>query len=612
MSWRPTIILLAAASVLFAFIWLVERPIREEKLRQADHTILQGFNPKSVNTIEVTLRSGLDLLAERVEARPDSWKLIRPVAYPAQTGPIMALLDSLARLAWQYRIPAGDLKNMPDAQDKYGFARPAVEISLNGDGLSEKILIGEVSAYGDEIFLQVVGDPNIYRVSTDFLSAIPANSSPWRSRSLLDLAHVPFDSIMVRSPGRGIEFDLTRDVTNHIWYMSKPVSARGNTSRINQLVSVLEGLQVQGFVTDDPKADLETFGLQASPQTPDLDLTFAMGTNMVADLQVGAALTNLPDLAFARRADPSNVVVIARDPLRAWQGAYTNFLDYHFISTPPEQIGVIDVQGDGHFTVEKESDGRWMVHASTTFPADTMLMQEWLASFTNIQTQIEATVATDFEKYGLVHPSLEYTLQANAATNSAIARIDFGVRTNGKVFERRPDELSLNYINAWDYDRLPRADWQLRDRRIWSFDSTNVTSLTIHQQGATRKYVRIPGGDWTFAPGYHGPPMPNWSAIEEGVHRLGNLRAVFWTGVGDAQMRGLGFPGADFSLTIEMKTDGKTETREIAFGGRSQYSYPYASVLLNGQRVIFEFPVDLYENFIDPFMTIPAALRYHP
>jgi hypothetical protein len=63
---------------------------------------------------------------------------------------------------------------------------------------------------------------------------------------------------------------------------------------------------------------------------------------------------------------------------------------------------------------------------------------------------------------------------------------------------------------------------------------------------------------------------------------------------------------------LEVKRGDKTEICSIEFGGRSPYSYPYASVVRNGQRLIFEFPVDLYENFVEHDMTIPAAMRRQP
>jgi hypothetical protein len=614
MNWKSTGILLAAAAVLFAFIWLVDRPLRQERLRQASRVILPGFDPASVNSVEIQPRGANEIHAGRMDPANDLWQMTRPISYPAQGAPIMALLDALAGLEWQERLSAGELKDQPDAQEKFGFTQPQCEVSLQGSGAPRQILIGQSSALGDQVFLEVVGNPDIYLVSAAWLQFIPSDKDQWRDLSLLNPVRLSYQSIEVRSPGRG--FALERDATNHLWFMKKPVTARADSARINELLQRLQGLRVRQFVSDDPRADLELYGLQTSPQTPDLDLLFWGGSNLTAELQVGASPTNQPGLAFARRQNPGNVVVVDREALRPWQGAYTNFLDYHFISLSPDSIGAIAVQGEGRFAVQKQTNGQWLVRAGTTFPADAGLMRDWLASFTNIQTQIEKTVATDFADYGLTPPLLQYTLQADGGaagpSNTVIARIEFGASKSGKIFERRLDESFVNLISPDDFNRLPRAAWQLRDRRIWTFDSSNVLSLTVHQLGGTRKYLRDPEGQWTFAPGYHGPPWVNWPSLEEGVHRLGELSAVWWSGVGDAHGREFGFARTDFGLSLEVKRGGKTETCSIEFGGRSPYSHPYASVVRNGQRLIFEFPADLYDNFVEHDMTIPAALRYHP
>ncbi|MGP8200106.1 MAG: DUF4340 domain-containing protein [Limisphaerales bacterium] len=615
MNWKSTWILLAATAVLFAFIWLVDRPIRQARLREASRVILRGVDPASVNSIEIKPRGLDEIHVVRQGRSNDLWQLTQPISYPAQAAPIKGLLDVLAGLQWQECISARELQDQSDAQEKYGFTKPLCEVSLQDSAASHKILIGQTSALGDQIFLEIVGNPDVYLVGTAWLAHIPTDKDQWRDLSLFDPARLSCQTIQVRSPGRA--FDLECDPATRLWLMKKPVAARADSARINELLQRLQGLRVRQFVSDDPKADLEQYGLQASPQSPDLDLSFWAGSNLTAQLQVGTSPTNQPGLAFARRSDPGNVVVIDREALRPWQGAYTNFLDYHFISLSPDAIGSIIVQDDeGQFAVQKQSDGRWQVRAGTTFPADAGLIRDWLASFTNIQTQIEKTVATDVAEYGLTTPLLQYTLQAAdgvaGPSNTIIARIEFGAGKNGRIFERRPDESFVNLINPEDFYRLPRAAWELRDRHIWTFETSNVVSLTVHQLGGTRKYLRDPEGEWTFAPGYHGPPGVNWPGLEEGVHRLGGLSAVYWSGVGEAQGRDFGFTKMEFSLSLEVKRGGKIETCSIEFGGRSPYSYPYASVTRDGQRLIFEFPVDLYDNFVEPYMTIPAALRYHP
>src|SRR5271157_608017 len=278
MNWKPTWILLAAAAVLFAFIWLVERPIRQERLRQASRIILPGFDPASVNSVEIKPRGANEIHAGRMDRTNDLWQMTQPISYPAQGAPIMALLDALAGLEWQERIAAGELKDQPDAQQKFGFTQPQFEVSLQGSGAPRQILIGQSSALGDQVFLEVVGNPDIYLVSAAWLPLIPLDKDQWRDLSLLNPARLPYQSIQVRSPGRG--FEVERDPTNHLWLMKKPVTARADTARINELLQRLQGLRVRQFVSDDPRADLELYGLQTSPQTPDLDLSFWRGSNL--------------------------------------------------------------------------------------------------------------------------------------------------------------------------------------------------------------------------------------------------------------------------------------------------------------------------------------------
>jgi hypothetical protein len=298
--------------------------------------------------------------------------------------------------------------------------------------------------------------------------------------------------------------------------------------------------------------------------------------------------------------------------LRAWEGAYTNFLDQHLLSVPPAWVDSIEVRSDSNFTVQKQTNGQWQVQAGAVFPADALLMDFWLGGLTNIPTEIEKTVVADSSAYGLTPPALRYTLKfAHEARGLAPVQIDFGASTNGRVFEHRADELFVNTISAGDFGRLPRAPWQLRDRSIWSFESSNVVSVTVRQQGATRKYLRDPEGEWTFAPGYQSPPFINSPSMEEGVHRIGQLRAIYWDGVGNEHLERFGLAQMDHRVEFAVRRGDRIETNSLEFGFRSPYQHPYASILRDGQRQIFEFPVDLYEIFVVPDFSLPAASPLH-
>ncbi len=608
MNWKPTWVLLTAAAVVFAFIVLVEHPIRQERLRQASRSVLPGLDPAAVTNVEIQPWAQPAIHAQRAGR---VWRLTQPISYPARSEQVEALIDRLAKLEWKGRISDQELRDRPDAQEQFGFTQPRFSILLQGAGVDHRLEVGALSPVGDEVFLNVVGSTAICLAGAELLQLIPQDKNVWRDPSLLNLATIPFDELTARSPSK--ELDLRRDPTNHLWFMNHPWRARADSGLVNGLLGQLRSLPVSRFVSDDPQADLEGFGLQSSPQTPDLTLVFSNGAKLAAALQIGASPTNEPGLAYARRDDPSNIVLVAREPFRAWQADYTNFLDQHFISLSPGWIESIETHGRDDFAVRKGTNGQWEVHARQDFPADATLMEDWLAALTNVPTAIEKTVVADFSEYGLVHPALRYSIRFGAeAGSNAAAQLEFGTNNNGQVFERRTDEDFVNTIGRDEFDRLPQVSWQMRDRRVWSFESSNVVSVTIHQLGGTRKFLRDPNGDWTFAPGYHGPPFIDSPSLEEGVHRIGNLTAIYWDGVGDDSLERFGFAKADHNLEFEVKRPNGVETLRIEFGGRSPYTHPYASVVRDGQRLIFEFPADLFENFVEHDLTIPAALRYHP
>ena len=610
MNWKPTWVLLAAAAVALAFIMLVELPSRRQRELQAGRLILPGLQPSLVTNVEIHPWGQPIIQAVRQGPSSPFWRLARPVSYPAQNQRIAALLDVLANLEWVDCVTEKELKDRPNAQEEFGFTQPRFTLLLQGSGPDRRLEIGDLGAFNDRVSLQVVGNNAIFQAGAGILQWLPPDKNTWRDLSLLSLTNLSFQTLRVRAAGK--EFDLDRDATNHLWFMRKPLLARADTQKINDLLGQLQTTLVAAFVTDDSQADLDPYGVLSSDTTPGLALSFLNGANMVAGLQVGRGPANHSGLVFARRDDPGNIVLVPGEPLKPWQAPYTNFLDRHFISLSPSLVESITVRGDDDFVARKQTNGQWLVAGGKSFPADAILMDYWLAGLTNVPAEIAKAVVTDFSDYGLGHPSLQYILrfgpEAGAQTET---RIDFGTNQAGKVFERRLDEDFVNTVNRDDFDRLPRVSWQLRDRQVWSFESSNVVSVTIHQLGGTLKYLRDPEGNWTYAPGFNSQVPINSPATEECVLRIGRLRAIYWDGVGDEHLERFGFAKTGHEIEFEVKHGATNETFRIQFGARSPFLHPYASVVRDGQRLIFEFPADVYENLVEPNLTLFTARYPH-
>jgi hypothetical protein len=610
MNRKPTWVLLTAAAVALAFIMLVEQPLRRQRQLQASRVILPGLNPALVTNIQIHPWNHALIQAVRPSAASPSWSLLQPVAYPAENQDISSLLKLLAKLEWVDRVSEQELTDRPSAQEEFGFTKPRFTLLLQGSGSDRHLEIGALGAFNDRVFVQVVGDNAIYQADANILQWIPTDKNDWRDLSLLSLTNFSFQTMRVRDAGK--EFDLVRDATNHLWFMRKP-TARADTPKINDLLSRLQTLLVSDFVNDSPRPELEPYGLQSSDTTPALVLSFLDGTNKVAGLQVGGSPSNHPDLVFARRDNPGNIVKIAQDSLKPWQAPYTNFLDQHFISLSPSLVESIQVRGQDDFVVRKQTNGQWLVEAGQSFPADARLMDIWLSSLTNVPTEIVKTVVTDFAPYGLSNAALQYIVRFRPEAGAqAEAHIDFGTNAAGSVFERREDEDFVNSVSGDEFSALPRVSWQLRDRQIWSFASSNVVRVTVHQLGGTNIFLRDPDGNWTCAPGFNNQVGVNSAALEECVFRIGQVRAIYWDAVGDKNLDRFGFDQAKYEVEFEVNHGGVNEIFRLQFGSRSPLLHPYASVVRDGQRLIFEFPADLYENLVEPNLTLYTARHRFP
>ena len=201
-------------------------------------------------------------------------------------------------------------------------------------------------------------------------------------------------------------------------------------------------------------------------------------------------------------------------------------------------------------------------------------------------------------------PSLDLQLVTAGVTNPVIVQLDFGAVRDDKIYVRRSDENSVYAVKANDYQRLPSAGWQLRDRHIWSFTTNEVSRVTIRQNGKVRQVIRDGANQWSLAPGSQG--IINDFAIEETIYRLGELTAAVWVNRGDQNREHYGFSTNSHQLAIELKRGDQPQTLNLEFGGFAPSQFPYAAVTLDGQRWTFEFPWLLYQQILHS-LTIPSA-----
>jgi hypothetical protein len=599
MNPRNTWFWLLAAAGLFAVIFCLERFL--PKPPTGPQKVLPGLNAAAVASLQIQPAGQRTIRAERTNG---GWQLTEPIVYPAPSTNIESLLSALEQLTTAAYITPAELKHHPQANQEYGFDPPQASLVLDQRDSQSRIWVGHLTMPGDQLYVQVVGNEGIHVVDAGLLKLIPRTDKDWRETALVDWPHLEFDHLSATNGGKILE--LQRNPTNQLWrIIHHPLDARADNARVEQSLANLHKLRAREFVSDEPKPDLEAFGLL----TPDLTLTFFQGTNSVLMLQFGKNQGTNANLIYAKRADRNTIVVVDRNLLESWRASqdFRDFFDHHLLSltVPLDSIKVI---AQDEFTLQRQTNDTWRILPPQDLPADARVVGDVIAELTNRPVKIVRDVVPeqDLPTYGLATPARQYILTAvradpgDGSTNPPLAKISFGIVDGTNVFARQSGEPFV-YADTNDLDRLPWASYQMRERRIWNFTEDQVARLTIHQDGKTRGIVHTGTNTWSFAPGSQGI-LPNTFALSEAAVQLGQLTAGRWIERGDTNRVQNGISTNAYQLTVELK-DGRKLGVEI--GEPQPPGIPNAIVTLDGEPWTFVFPWPLYFQYVKPYLFIP-------
>ena len=605
MSPKKTILWLAIAGGLFAFIYFYQRH-RAEPVT-APGKVFSPLRAEAVTSVWIR-PAGPGQLQMRFDRTNGTWQLTEPLVYPAQAERIQQLLTFLEQLSPDTYISGSELRTHRNADEEFGFTNPQATLVLQQGEYVPRVRVGASTAPGDQVYVQVEGDLGAYVVSADLLKGLPRTANDWRDTTLLDLGKLAFNRLMVTNnakgePGRGglptssATFVLQRDGTNQPWRMTWPLDTRANSARIDSALRKLQQLKIRQFVSDDPKADLEPFGLAPT----ELELGFAEGSNTVGLIQFGHSVSNDFSRVYARRIGQVGIFSVERDLLLSWCALLNDFRDPYLVG-PLEPVESIEfTRGEDHSQVQRQPDGIWRITPGN-LPSDPMVVESFLSSLSNltiVKFVNDVANPADLPQYGLAPPFERVTLRstsnrAPASSNTtALAELDFGFGTNlsDQVYARRTDESFVYSITTNAFAHVPAAAWQLRERTLCRFPLSEVAAMTVAAHGKSSRLIRKAALSWAFAPGSQG--IVNDGAIEETVRGITQVAAIAWVARGNESRAAFGFRDDGLHVILEPSTGDKFD---LEFGGVAPSGNLYAGLRLEGEFWILEFPWIMYRD----------------
>ncbi len=167
-----TLILLTAALALGGYIYLVERKLDQQDIRQEKALRALRFDPGQVSGLRIST-SNLQLALEK---NGTDWRMVQPVQARADAGEVAGILDELEMLVRSDVITGREQREQNLTPSDFGFAQPRARITLRENGQELTLLIGRDAPLGGTMFLKLESEQSIFAASTNLWNVLPRSS----------------------------------------------------------------------------------------------------------------------------------------------------------------------------------------------------------------------------------------------------------------------------------------------------------------------------------------------------------------------------------------------------------------------------------------------------
>src|ERR1700738_4745668 len=252
MKWKSTLVLLIITAGVFTYLFLVERnrPNTADAARQAQNVI--NFEREKINGI--VIQNGEDKIDIR---RPDDkWRLETPIKDQADASAVNNLLVDLENWQKDASVSTKEMEADKSKLSDYGLAQPKLRLKLSGEKAPPEIFFGKDAALEGKMYVRFANSKESFLVNQSVKKSIEKKPEDFRDRKLTELILAQVVRVVLKTSAGEMGLQKKGD---H-WDITKPLRARADDQKVNDLIAQITTARIQQFVADD-KGDLHSYGL---------------------------------------------------------------------------------------------------------------------------------------------------------------------------------------------------------------------------------------------------------------------------------------------------------------------------------------------------------------
>lgn len=438
---RSTLVLLAVALALGAYIYFVESGRRPAGTPAPLESVFD-VESDDIDSLSVTASNGDRTV---IEKDGDRWQIVEPFRVNVDVTQVVSLSSSLANLEVQ-RVVAGP-EDAPDLA-AFGLTAPTIEVGFGtGNGTETRLLIGERSPAGNDLYATVAGSNRVFLVSGFLDTTFDQTTFDLRDKSILDITRDQVDSLEIEGPDLSVRLRKA----DGEWSLVNPIEARADLGVTDGLVGRLANGRMAAIEEESADAGaLEPYGLDA----PRLTVTVGLGSSAATLLLGGTAADGTVYARDRARELVFTVDASLADELEQGVGEYRR---KNLFAFRPFNATALEIEQDGGrwtFALEEaegEDDDAWRRTAPGAGDVERADMDDLLAKLSNLRAE---SFEPTRDGTGLDAPIATVTVTFDDDADQE--RVIVG-RTGDDVFAVSGDEPGAAKLNTRSWDDAVEA-----------------------------------------------------------------------------------------------------------------------------------------------------------
>ena len=567
MNWKTTVILaiIAIAGVAYFRFFEMKRPSTEEARRQVQNMV--NFDRSKIDGI--VIQNGDQKI--EIRRRDNKWRLETPIKDQADSALVESLLSDLENWRKEGSIPAKEIDADKSKLAEYGLNNAKLKLKLLGRDRPPEILFGKDAAMEGRMYVRFQNSKETFLAGQSVKKDIDKKPEEFRDKKLTDLVTAQVRRVILKTPAG--EMELEKKDTH--WEILKPLRARADDQKVNDLISQVTSARIGEFVADD-RGDLRPYGL-AEPrgsitlfdQEQKRDQKIEIGESIKVagrddkgqTLQIGSVPEKEKEQLYVRFVPRGSVYTLPKKIEEILNTKPADLRDNHLVRIDTNILDRITIDAPGKAkTVLARKDDNWTIVGPNKIPADSGAVRRMIDTLQNARvTRFVEDVASNLPKYGLDKPQLKLTFSSFASENTAeskageepFATVAFGKEEGDNVFARLTDEPFVVTVHRGLLNQISPDPLRWQELSIFKFKPKQIHRVSV----TTDKELSLERDQTNQWHWLKGAGAINQGNLQSLINTLSNLHAARWLGPTTSRQ---GFDKPQLVLAFTTSPDNKT------------------------------------------------------